>query len=406
MGENFPFQRNTFQETLLGLEYVAPPGYQADIFSRACVETYAEADWTQFGYPFTQIFEPGVLQEVALLEGVPYDSLTSLNHRPSATISHLAEQVNNGSELNTVGLLNLAAALISISRFELASRLVERTAEMVSSPREQFEVGWLEFLISNRRDDGANSPRAFERIHQAIEAGGIPRGRVLDVCTQGIVWYVKRREISENMFRWCMAVGRSLAKAPDSLDLGTVSSWYRGLAMIPAAKGDAGKTREYMELACRAAQEKVSTSPRAYEMNNLKTYYESTLKEHVYVTRDLDSAEEAGRTLIALDPAWAPSYGELAEVYQKFGRPDEAAELYEKAAAAGPPYVGYHLLHAARCRARLGDDTAAIGHYLTLARMAPASETVHKEGLALARKVSHESLTYFEGTLKKIEGGE
>jgi tetratricopeptide (TPR) repeat protein len=405
MSNSLTFRRNTFQETLLGLEYSATAAHHADIFSRACVETYAEADWAQFGYPFTQIFEPGVLQEVALLEGVPYDSLTNLSHRPSVTINYLAEMVNTAAEFPTVGLLNLASALVSISRFEMASRLVEVAAAKVSSPREQFEVGWLEFLISNRRDDGANSPRAFERMRQAVETGGIPRGRVLDVCTQGVVWYVKRREIPEDVFRWCVAVGGTLAKTPGSLDLGTVSSWYRGRAMIPAAKRDADKTREYMERAHDAAREQVSTSSRAYEMNSIKTYYESTMKEHMYVTGDFESAEEAGRALISLDPAWAPSYGELAEAYQKFGKPEQAAELYEKAAAAGPPYMGYHLLQAARCRARLKNDTAALAHYLTLAGIARESELVHKEGLEVARRVSHESSSYFESALKRIGEG-
>jgi hypothetical protein len=405
MIDSLTFRRNTFQETLLGLEYSAAPGHPADIFSRACVEAYAEADCAQFGYPFTQIFEPGVLQEVALLEGVSYDSLTRLSHRPSATTNHLSELVNNPSKLTTIGLLNLASALISISRFEIASQLVEVTATKASSTREQFEVGWLEFLISNRRDDGTNSPRAFERMRQAIESGGIPRGRVLDICTQGIVWYVKRREVPEDVFRWCVTVGRALAKTPSSLDLGTVSSWYRGLAMIPAAKGDVGKTREYMELAHDAAQGQVSTSSRAYEMNTIKTYYESAMKEHMYVTADFESAVEAGRALIALDPAWAPSYGELAEAYQKFGKLDQAAKLYEKAAAAGPPYVGYHLLHAARCQALLKNDTAALAHYLTLVEMAPESESICKEGLEVARRVSHESSMYFSSALKRRSGG-
>jgi tetratricopeptide (TPR) repeat protein len=405
MSNDFTFKQNTFQETLLGLGYAVVPGRHADIFSRACVETYAETDWTQFGYSFTQIFEPSVLQEIALLAGVSYDSLTDLSHRPSHATSRLAELVDNAPELTTVELLNLASALISISRFEIASRLVSSAAVRAASPREQFEVGWLEFLISNRRDDGMNSARAFERMRQAVRAGGIPRGRVLDVCTQGVVWYIKRREIPEDVFKWCVGVGRALAKTPDSLDLGTISSWYRGLAMIPAAKKDAGKTREYMKLAHEAAQEKVSACPRAYEMNTVKTYYESAMKEHMYVTGNLEAAEEAGRALIALDPAWSPSYGELAEAYQKFGKLDQAAELYDNAVAVGPPYVGYHLLHAARCHARLENDVAALGHYLTLVELAPESESARREGMEVARRVSHESRTHFENAIKRLGKG-
>jgi tetratricopeptide (TPR) repeat protein len=175
--------------------------------------------------------------------------------------------------------------------------------------------------------------------------------------------------------------------------------------MIPAAKKDASKTREYMKLAHEAAQEKVSTCPRAYEMNTIKTYYESAMKEHIYVTGNLESAEEAGRALIALDPAWSPSYGELAEAYQKFGKLDQAAGLYEKAVAMGPPYVGYHLLHAARCRARLENDAVALGHYLTLVELAPESESVRQEGMEVAHRASRESRTYFENALKRFGKG-
>jgi tetratricopeptide (TPR) repeat protein len=400
MSDGFIFRRNTFQETLLGLEYAANSDHQADIFSRACVETYAEVDWTQFGYSFTQIFEPDVLREVALLESVPYESLTDLSHVPSVTMGRLTELVSHASELTAVEMLNLASALISISRFEIAAQLVDSAAARGTSPREQFEIGWLEFLISNRRDDGTNSPRAFERMRQAIEVGGIPRGRVLDICTQGIVWYIKRQEIPEEVFKWCIGVGRALAITTDSLEMGTVSSWYRGLAMIPAAKGNAGKTREYMKLALEAAENQVSKRPRAYEMNTIKTYYESAMKEHIYITGDIESAEEAGRALIALDPAWSPSYGELAEAYQKFGKLDQAAELYDKAVAAGPPYVGHHLLQAARCHVRLKNEVVALARYLALVKLAPESELVHKEGLEVAIKVSDESRLYFESALK------
>jgi tetratricopeptide (TPR) repeat protein len=405
MSDDLIFRRNTFQETMLGLEYVANSDRQADIFSRACVEIFAEVDWSQFGYSFTQIFEPDVLREVALLESVSYDSLTDLSHIPSITMGRLTELVNHASELITVELLNLASALISISRFEIAAQLVDGAAARALSPREQFEVGWLEFLISNRRDDGTNSTRAFERMRASIDVGGIPRGRVLDVCTQGVVWYIKRREISKDVFKWCITVGSALTKTHNSLDLGAISSWYRGIAMVPAAKGNADKTREYMNLAHEAAQEKVSKCPRAYEMNAVKTYYESAVKEHIYVTRNFEAAEEAGRALIALDPAWPPSYGELAEVYQKFGKMDQAAGLYEKAATMGPPYVGHHLLHAARCNVYLKNEEGALIHYLALVKLAPEGALIYKEGLEVARKVSHECHTYFESAIVEFRRG-
>ncbi len=118
--------------------------------------------------------------------------------------------------------------------------------------------------------------------------------------------------------------------------------------MIPAGRGQALQTRHYMQRAREAAEEVISRRPRRHEMNFIKTYHESAIKEHLYVTGDFEKAKEAGNALIALDAGWAPSYAELAEVYQKSGDQQRAAELYEQALATlGPPYVGHHLLNAA-----------------------------------------------------------
>lgn len=394
-------RRNAFQETLVGLHFTASPDAPPDIFSQACVESFDECDMTRFGYAFTQMFEPAVLYEVALLEGVPYESLTNLDHRPTAAMTRLAEFVHDAAELPVVGLVNLASALISVSRFDLATRLVAHASQQATTSREEFEIAWLEFLISNRRDDGADSPSAFGKMRKAL-ASGVPRGRMLDACTQAVVWYIKRQEVPQDEFTWWMALGAGLLRAPDHLDSGTVSSWYRGVAMVPAARGNARETRRYMQLARDAAEETIAQRPRASEMNTIKTYYESAMKEHLYVTRDFDSAEEAGLALIALDPAWSPSYGELAAVYQKMGKLDRTAELCEQAAQVGAPYVGHHLLRAATCHESLGNDEHALAHYLTLAELTPRNERVLTGGLQVARRMSHESRVQFERALEPL----
>lgn len=405
MPNDFKPQRNTFQETLAALEYEPRQGRPADIFSRACVASYSGSDWTHFGYFFTQIFEPDVLREVALLEGVAYESLANLSYQPSATLSHLAELVEKASDLSPVELVNLASALISISRFDVAAQLLNDVSGKGTTPREKFEVAWLEFMISNRCNRGVNSPVAFAKMREAIEMGGIPRGRVLDACTQAVVWHIKRREIPEDAFTWWLRIGDGLAKAPESnrLDMGTVSSWYRGLAMLPAARGKGSQTRKFMELAREAAEQTIAQRPGAYELNTIKTYYESTMKEYMYVNKNFEAAEKAGYALITLDPAWAPSYGELAEVYEFFGHVAQAAEFYEQAAEAGPPYWGYHLLRAARCRVKNGDNETALAHYLTLAEIAPQYAPALKEGLDVALRLSSASQAQFERKINRLK---
>ena len=302
--------------------------------------------------------------------------------------------------LAVVELVNLASALVSVSRFDIAAGLLDTASDQASTSRERFEIAWLEFVISNRRDDGKNSPAAFAAMRAEIDAGKVPRGRALDACTQAVVWYLKRREVPEEAFTWSVGIGQRLVMNPDQLDAGTMSSWFRGIAMLPAARGSASTTRQYMHRAQAAAEEKIAKSSGAFEKNMLKTYYESSLKEQMYVNRDFDAAEEAGRALIALDPLWPPSYGELAEAYEKFGQLGQAAELYELAAHAGPPYVGHHLMRASRCRAALGQHEAALDHYSALLELAPGNETICNAGHALVNQVSPASRTRFERAAK------
>jgi hypothetical protein len=400
------FRRNSFQETLLQLDLTSDPDRPVDIFSQACVQQYRELQLDHFGYLFTQVFEPDVLREVALLEGRPYPPLAELNDRTSPATARLADLVDNAADLTVIGLVNVASALITVCRLGPAARLLELAGARAVSPRERFEVAMLDFLVSNRRDDGAGSPEAFRRMREAIETGDIPRERVIDVCSQAVVWYLKRKEVSEADFRWYVTTGSALAKNAGRIDPTTRSAWNRAVAMIPAGNRQADATRRYMERAREAAEEAISRRPRAYEMNFIKTYHESAIKEHMYVTGDADKAIEAAEALVALDPVWAPSYGEFAEACQRFGDKRRAAELYEKAAALGPPYVGLHLLRAARCYEALGDYARAVEHYLTLSELAPRNESILVAGLRSAEKVSPQARDRFEFALAQMGGRE
>ncbi|RKN38374.1 tetratricopeptide repeat protein [Streptomyces hoynatensis] len=395
-------RRNAFQETLLTLDHT--PGRPADLFSRACVQHYRELRLDRFGYSFTQVFEPGVLKEVALLEGRPYAPLADLSDRPGPALARLGELADNAADLSVPGLVNVASALITVSRIGPASRLLRPAAARAADPRERLEVAMLDFMVANRRDDGASSPEAFRRMREAIESGPVPRARVIDVCSQAVVWYLKRRELHEDDFRWYVATGCALARDPGRIDPTTLSAWNRALAMIPAGKRQAAATRRYMERTREAAQEAIRRRQEPYELNFLKTYYESTLKEHMYVTGDADLALEAGEALIALDPAWAPSHAELAEAHLRFGDRRRAAERYEEAVTLGPPYVGHHLLGAARCREQLGEPERAVEHYLTLSELAPRNETLLAAGLRLAEKVSRQAREHFELLLARSAG--
>ncbi|MFI6080787.1 hypothetical protein ACIBBB_07390 [Streptomyces sp. NPDC051217] len=397
--------RNAFQRTMVGLECVTDGTPRPDIFSQASVEAFEHTDWEQFGYRFTQVFEPSVLQEVAVLEGIPHDDLAQLRHRPTAALRRLGDLVDEHAELAFVEQVNLASVLINLARHDLAETVLSKATARASGNRERFEAAWLEFMISNRREDGRSSAPAFAAMRQAITAGGVPLHRTLDACTQAVVWHLKRQEVSAADFHWSVRVGNAIATRQADLDSSGLSSWYRGLAMLPAARGLPKQTRAYMEAAKSAAEQTIrSHASRAYELNLLKTYHESALKEHMYVTKDRDRAIEAGRALIDLDPAWSVSYGELAEAFRRFGSPREAAELYDTAAATGPPYVGHHLLMAASCWEETGEPEAALADYLTLAELVPGNAEVLSRGARCARGLSHTAAQTLHRALERLDG--
>ncbi|MFE0181241.1 hypothetical protein ACFW62_11750 [Streptomyces olivaceus] len=387
---------------MVGLEFDTSDN-SGDLFSQACVEQYREHDPHSFGYLFAQVFEPNVLREVALLEGLPYKALAELEHHPTASMAQLREAVTCEARLSPVELVNAAAALISISRFELARRLLDTAKTREGTPRDHFEIAMLAFVVANRCDDAMQSVTAFQRMRTAIESVVLPPDRVLDACAQAVVWFMKRpSHVTKSDYTWYLGTGRALAARPAMLDPGSLSSWYRALAMVPASEGKREQTREYMQRAREAADSTISLRPRSYELHLLKTYHESTLKEHMYVTRDADRAEETGRALIAVDPCWSPSYGEVAEAYLYFDRLKEAADLYEQAAAAGPPYLSHHLLHAARTHARARNLEAALRHYRALSRLVPDNADVLTAGRDVAREIGDPSANEFEDLLDQL----
>lgn len=396
--------RNTFQQTLVGLEWSTADGETADIYSRACTEAFRELNWSRYGFAFTQVFEPGVLGEVAYWEGIPVESLEDLSHRPTAAFTDLGDRLDGAAALSPIERVNLASVLTALSRFDAAERVVD-TVTVGNDPRRAFEVAWLRFMITNRRDDGRRSAEAFSTMRAAATTGSVPVGRLLDACTQAVVWYLKRKEVDHDDLQWFLATGSALVKASKRPDPGAVSSWYRGLAMLPAAKGMVERTRSYMLSARRAAHEALQGDPGSMELNFIKTYHESTLKEHMYVTKDFDLAVEAGRSLIDLDPVWSVSHGELGDAYDRFGHPREAAVSFTKAAELGPPYVGHHLLRAAACWERAGEHGDALSCYTRLLDMAPEDERSLSGALRCAAETGHPGRDGFAQRLSAVTGG-
>lgn len=198
---------------------------------------YSEHQPDVYGYLLAQVFEPNVLREVAILDGQSVERVADLSHRSTSTMEQLADRVARAGELPVVALINTATALLSVSRFDPAEALVHKALSRSLSSHEAFEAWMLKFIVTNRRDDGKGSAESFERMRSAIEVGPVPPQRALDACAQAVVWYMKRREIPQDTFRWFVTAGRELVRQPNNLAPASISAWYRALAMVPAAAG-------------------------------------------------------------------------------------------------------------------------------------------------------------------------
>lgn len=356
---------NAFQDTLLALEVT--PGKAIDSFSAACLEVYENRDPDKPDYRLAQVFEPSVLDEVAFLRGLEPQSVATLEHAPNSRMRELLAEVTSGQPETSARSMNLASVLISISRFELAEQVLDSARTSLQSNRDRFEFAFLSFVIDNRAVGGTRSSGHFAAMRDAAESNQIPPGRLLDACTQAVVWYLKRREVAADDLAWFVRQGQKIVRESGrGVSAGAISSWYRGIAMLPARSGDMAKTRDLMHRAQRAADEVLSVSAHAYDLHLLKTYFESAMKEYMYVSPDLAMAEQTGHDLIALDPHWGPSWAELAEVYVHFGHVSEAASAFDTAAKLGSPWVRYALRSAGDLYRKLDERELALSRYYSL----------------------------------------
>ena len=379
----WPGRPTAFEETMLGLEY-DPARPAVDLFSGACVEMFEHRNPRSYDYPLAQVFEPAVLAEVAMLAGRSANAVTTLEYAPTGRVRHLREQIDVAGALPLAEAANLAGALISISRFALAQRVLDAAPSARLDARGRFELAMLRFIISNRCSGGHESAHWFAQMRATIEGGAIPNERILDACTQAVVWYLKRKELSKDDFAWFARRGNELVTGRHDLSDSSLSSWYRGVAMVPAGLRHAASTRALMEKAKETAEHVLSRSGTIYDRHLLKTYYESSIKEYLYVNRDPAKAEKSAQLLIELDPLWSASWGEFGEMLVVFGRPAEAASAFDTAAELGPPYLRYHLESAGDLYHRLGDHEQAARRYYALSLFGDAPTNILERGMELS----------------------
>jgi len=390
---------NVFHQTMLDFAH----GHSnVDLFSQACIEQYDHRPTDHYGYLFAQVFEPHVLAEIAALEGISRARLEQLEAGLGARIDSLRADIVRAAAMTPVEAVNVAAALISISRFGLAAHLLDTIDPATCDERDIFEIEMLRFVIANRLSDVRSAQRAFREMRRIAETARLPAERVIDAAGQAVVWHMKSRMIDRATFDWFLGFGNRLI-ADGDVEAGAKSSWYRAIAMIPASRGDGDRTRALMLRARSAGEESLRARPRAYELHLLKTYHESALKEYLYLTGDRDAALAEAHSLITLDPHWSPSHGEEAEIHLRFGDWEAAATCFERAGRMGPPFVGHHLFCAAQAWERAQAKQRALAIYADLLDLDDRNLSVVVAGVRLERRLGKSGEQIFEAAFEAVK---
>jgi tetratricopeptide (TPR) repeat protein len=365
-----------------------------DTYTSAVWEALDQRDPSHYLFPLSQVLEPEVISECALLAGVPAEPAHLLAEPESELARQLVREIRTAPGLDTAARVNLATVLLALARPSLARDVLPKSDERPATARDRFEVAMVRFIIANRTD-GEGQSQEFAAMRAAIADGPIPPDRALDACTQAVVWFMKSRVLEVEDFEFFLSLGQRLAdEGRAGVPVNNLSSWHRGVAMVHADAKDARATRIAMESARELAVE-ASGSGRTYERHLHKTYLESSVKEFMYVTRDRDRAVASAEELVELDPLWSVSRGELGEALAFFGDLDAAAAAFDEAVRIGPPYVGYHLLRSARAYAKAQRNVESAQRYLQLSLLGGLTDALMAEaaqvavGTDLARRVEH-----------------
>jgi len=166
---------------------------------------------------------------------------------------------------------------------------------------------------------------------------------ILKAAAPAIVWCFKGVAFSAEFYlrvkSLALQAAASLASSKDFDDLMLLSHFWRAMAMDPAAVGDSKRVSEMMAFSRQYAGQASPNDPleECRKLDVIKTYFESSVKEHLHCTRDLDQAQAAALELIKLDPEWPVSRLEAAEVAFTKDQPLLALNQLSIAAGLGGP---------------------------------------------------------------------
>ncbi|MDO7484927.1 hypothetical protein Q5O89_01165 [Peribacillus frigoritolerans] len=334
---------NTENAFLSAFLYFKETDNQANIWSKTVCRSLLSQDFTKASYRLGQLLEPSTLFEVASVSKIPVESLSNLDYSLEGPIKDIKDKILNVSYLSPVEVLNVAYSLAAISRFELSSKILRNIEIKHLINEELIHYYYLSFFLKNRLTEEASCEEEFSNMKNIFENQTFSEVALLKVATQAIVWHIKEKSISSDLYKWYIKIGLDAVKVlgegktfPEKIAL---SAFHRAYAMVPAEEMLVEQTRNEMEKALYYAKSAVPSNDLEVcrKLNAIKTCYESELKERLYLSKEYEQAERAGSDLIDTDPNWSISYHEMADVYMHTEQFEKALSMFNKAQEIGLP---------------------------------------------------------------------
>lgn len=386
--------------------YYDDSGEHPSNWSRSVCAGLAEQNFDEVPYRVPQLLEPSVLVEVAQHHGVGVDELEFFAYPlqgPVAKLKWLADMLEWAPPVQK---LSLAQCLAGSCRYRFAAQVLARIPYEALHPDQRVTYHLTRFAIDNRLERPTSHQEDFKALKAILQNHRHPLARVLDVCSQAIVWKIKGNAIDDGLNQWFIEAGEAAAKqlagSQVPADMVSLSSFYRGLAMVPAAQGDTQATRQHMLMA-EAFADAVLDSEKGDGIaarEARKTVYESKLKEMLYVARDVECARQVAEELVAYDPGWSISYHEAGEVEVADRQWQRALQRFSQALEVGFPRVTYSQYMVGACHQQLGNFDQALQAFEKTLQLDPTNISAGVAGFKVARQYQPETTAVFQHYLE------
>jgi tetratricopeptide (TPR) repeat protein len=311
--------------------------------------------------------------------------------------------------LSPVEVLNVAYSLAALSRYELSSKILRNIDIKHLINEELIHYYYLSFFLKNRLTEEESCEEEFSNMKNILENQTFSEAVSLKVATQAIVWHIKEKTISSDLYKWSIKIGldavKVLGEGKTFSEKMALSSFHRAYAMVPPEEMLVEETRNVMEKALYYAKSAVPSNDLEVcrKLNAIKTCYESELKERLYLSKEYEQAERAGSDLIDTDPNWSISYHEMADVYMHTEQFEKALSMFNKAQEIGLPRITYTHFMMGYCLNSLGRKQEALISFLKTLEVDSTNLSAGINGYNISKEIKHDSFDKFKMYLDQWE---